>query len=225
MVGRGTRWTAAYSDVSVPVPDDGGASRDLALDLPAGVTALSVDSWFQIDHPVLDTVEVVLETAAGSIPLAAVGTITGSTSWVQHDSLPSTTAAPTMSFTVNDRTADGQAGALTVAAVTVLTRGGAAPFPAHYRYTSAPKDLGAVAAFDEMSWAVRQAPPTVATMKVRTCDEVATCPAEPWVDVPLGSAPNVPPRRFLQYRVEVATDGDVPAALDWVDLSYFGAAG
>ena len=102
-----------------------------------------------------------------------------------------------------------------------MCNGGVAPFPASYRYVSAVRELGDVAAFGPMNWQLRQASDTAtALVRIRTCDTAAACQSEPWTEVTLGTVPDVTPRRFAQYLVELTTNGDVPTALDFIELGY-----
>jgi hypothetical protein len=68
---------------------------------------------------------------------------------------------------------------------------------------------------------MRQATDTeTAHAQVRTCDSADACASEPWTDVSFGAIPGVERRRFLQYAIDVTTNGDVPTAVDFVELGY-----
>jgi len=71
-----------------------------------------------------------------------------------------------------------------------------------------------------LRWSVRQGAASAAIVRLRTCATADACAAEPWTEVALGATPAAAPRRFAQYQVELHGDGDVPTALDWIELAY-----
>jgi hypothetical protein len=81
-------------------------------------------------------------------------------------------------------------------------------------------DLGDVAAYGALTWGVRQGSTDMATLRMRTCEDADGCAAEPFVDVAFGAVPSLPLHRFAQYELVVTTDGDIPTAIDFVDLAY-----
>jgi hypothetical protein len=94
---------------------------------------------------------------------------------------------------------------------------GAASFEA-----TAVRELGDAVAFERIAWTTRQAAePSAVIVKLRTCDTAEACAGEPYVEVENATAPNVVPRRFTQYAVEMTSNGDVPTALDAIELRYF----
>lgn len=221
VVGRGVRWTNG-SCWSTAVPDQGGASCDAWIALPPDATPLAVSLAFQVDHPVLASVGVAVTTPDGStIALASVGDLAGMGSDGWHEDVGlARGVAGRWTLRMTDATLDMMAGQIDALDVTVDYRGGVAPFPAVARYTSAVKDLGDVAALGAMRWAVRQGEVDAATVQVRTCPTADGCAAEAWTPVGFGTIPAVAPRRFAQYQVELHGDGDVPTALDWIELAY-----
>ena len=57
-------------------------------------------------------------------------------------------------------------------------------------------------------------------VSVRSCDEAAACETEPFTEVAFDTVPNIEPRRFVQYAVDLTSDGDVPTALDAIEINY-----
>ena len=222
VIGRGARWVGDSSSTTLAVPDLGTATRNISFDLPASFAAFRIDAAFEIDHPLLPTMQVVLDPPVGSnLTLAAFGSLTGTGTRFQAAIPPVSDAGSSWNFQVSDNTTDVMTGSLLLAAVTMVGDGGVAPFPTSYRYVSAVRELGEVVAFDVMSWGLRQSSATAtATMRIRTCAAAAACESEPWTEVALGTAPSVEPRRFAQYMAELTTNGDVPTALDFVELGY-----
>jgi len=220
-IGRGVRWAADHSSTAVAIPDNASpATRTLSLDLPAGATALAIDTHVAVTHPVLTSVGVVLDPLVGAnITIAAPGGFTGMGAASSHDSIPLSRAGASFGFVATDNVVDVMTGSITDAAVTLVYRGGLAPFDVTSRYTSAPRELGDVVRLGTMRWSVRQ-PMIPPVIRVRTCDTAAACEAEAWIVVADGTTPSVEPRRFLQYQIELASDGDLPTSIDWVELDY-----
>ncbi|MBX3160081.1 MAG: hypothetical protein KF773_29200 [Deltaproteobacteria bacterium] len=220
--GRNARVASAFSRSVLDIPDGMSATRTVSLDLPAAFAPRRIDAMVEVSHPLLPTVEIVLDPPVGAnITVAALGSLTGSGDFARRVVPPVGTAGATWSAIVGDAAADTIVGAITGVFVSILGDGGVAPFEPKYRYESAVRDLGDVAALGPMTWALRQAKgPEAAVARVRTCDEAAGCAAEAWVDVALGAVPAVPVRRFAQYQLEVTTNGDVPSAVDFVELAY-----
>jgi hypothetical protein len=59
-------------------------------------------------------------------------------------------------------------------------------------------------------------------VRLRTCDAPEQCAAAPWSDpvTESGAAPSVELKRYVQYRVELTSDGEREPELDWVELDY-----
>ncbi len=221
VLGRGVRWANA-SCWYVDVPDQGSATCDAWLDLPPGATALAADISWEVDHPVLASVAAALIAPDDTThALVAAGDLSGAgTDGDRLDVGLDHGSEGRWTLRVTDATADMMAGSLNSLDVRVDYRGGVAPFPEVAGYTSAVKDLGDVAQLGALRWGVRQGVATDATVWLRTCATADACAAEPWTEVTLGDTPAVPPRRFAQYQLELRGDGDVPTALDWIELAY-----
>ena len=223
VVGRGTRWTAVSTGAITRVADGMSATRTLTLEAPAGMVPQRIDAAFEIDHPVLSSVEIVLDPPAGvNTTLIPAGTLMGAGSIYHRIGVLPSNAGATWGFIMSDTVTDAMTGELNYAAVTVLGAGGGpAPFPTQSRYISAPRDLGDVASLSSVRWALRQAGTTgTAKVSLRTCDTAEACAAEAWTQVTEGARPTAPARRFAQYMVELTGSGDVPTALDWIELGY-----
>ena len=221
VVGRGVRW-ANDSCWYVRAPDQGSVTCDAWIGLPPGATPLAVGAAFEVDHPVLASVAVALTTPDDTVlALADAGDLTGAGTegWAEDIGLDHGVSGR-WQLRMTDATLDMMVGDLNLLDVTVDYRGGAAPFPTVARYTSAVKDLGDVAALGTMRWGVRQGAATDAMVRLRTGDTAAACAAAAWTDVAPDTTPAVAAARFAQYQVEVHGDGDVPTALDWIELAY-----
>ncbi len=117
--------------------------------------------------------------------------------------------------------ADTLTGEITAAFITLVYDGGVAPFALSSRYESAVRDLGDAVAFERVAWTVRGSSANEAIkVSLRTCDTM-DCSAEPYIEVTNSTVPDVAPKRFAQYLVEITSDGDVSPALDAFELRYF----
>ncbi|MBA3540331.1 MAG: hypothetical protein H0T79_12015, partial [Deltaproteobacteria bacterium] len=221
VVGRGVRWTSRTSGAVFNVPDTGSVTGTLYLTPPADIRPVLADVGFTVEHPVLSSLSVVLDTSTGqNLTLAPPGSINGSGPHFGHAVVPGTNAGTAWGFIVSDGSLDLMTGQLTETLVTLSYAGGVAPVPPVYAYVSAPRELGDVVAWGALHWAARQTANGSVTVQFRSCDDAASCAAQPWTDVLEGETPTVPPRRFAQYQLAFTSDGDVPTALDWIELAY-----
>ena len=215
--GRGVRWTQTMDGNPTTIADGATITRTQSLDLPANMTPIAIEQGVRFDHPFRAEVSLALDPPVGStIPLLAVGGATGAGTYALHSPVPASSAGTTFSWIAGDSLADGVVGEVTYTALTLVCSGGIAPFPTTYRYESAVKDLGDVLAFGGAGWKARLVSPE--TVEVRLCDEPAACAAEPWVNIQLDGMPA--PRRYMQYAVTQATNGDVASGLDWIYFRY-----
>ncbi len=222
IVGRGDRFATAGTQTTLAIADGASATRTISLfDQPLDFTPSDIHLAVRVNHDDLSTVGVTVDPPVGApIQLAAVGSMTGTTS-VLRDGPPIGDAGTSWRFTATDSVVDMLTGTIEFAGVTMVGSGGFQPFATSYRYESAVHDLGTVIELGAMTWSLRQpTDPSIATMQIRTCDTADACANEPWTDVAFGEVPSVPLRQFAQYGITIPTDGDVPTALDAVQLHY-----
>jgi hypothetical protein len=106
-------------------------------------------------------------------------------------------------------------------ALTVHYTGGRAPLAPAASYDSQVHDLGATATIDEVTYGASAPPGAGVAVRLRTGDTAEGLMAQPWSDpIVSGAPPIVAPGRFVQYRVELTSDGDHSAAFDWIELVY-----
>ncbi len=222
VLGRGVRFAATSSSAITAIPDGATVSRSLTLDLPANMTPISIDTLFEIDHPVIGQVSIVLDPPVGAnITQLAAGDITGAGEFQRFRSVPAADAGATWTWTAGDSDADTAVGDLTGTGVTLVCSGGIAPFPTSYHYESSVRTVGFggdVVSLGAVRWQLRQG--TTANVYFRTCELKDACSAEPWTEVANGAVPMVPARTFVQYAVDFTSDGDTPTALDWIEQDY-----
>ncbi len=219
VMGRSKRWLGGSSTAVLAIPDGATAARSVFLQPPFGFVPELIEAGYVIEHPVPAQVSIVLDPPVGAnITLLAAGSATGTGLYNDHTTVSVASYGTSWIFVAGDNTVDAMTGNLTGAAVTVVGRGGVAPFPTAVRYESAVRALGNVVGYGAASWQLRQG--STATVQMRSCDDAAACASEPWTDVVNGSVPAVTARPFSQYAVAITTDGDVPTALDWFELIY-----
>lgn len=219
VIGRGARWVEVSSATTLAIPDGGTTAppRSVTLVLPVGFSPESIEVGYAITHPIQAQVSLVLDPPVGANITLIANTLTGTGLYNAHASVSVADFGATWAFIGSDNLVDAMVGSIEIAAVTMIGRGGTPPFPSTVRYESAVRELGNVIAFGTLSWQSRQG---MTTVQLRTCDDAAACAAEPWADVTNGSVPAIVPRRFAQYAVGIATNGDVPTAFDSFDLTY-----
>ncbi len=222
VVGRGARFVADQALTAVALPDGTGASgtRTLTLDIPGTfVTPRDLRAAIELTAGNLATVSLVIDPPVGAnIPVVGVGELTGTTELVTEQ-LPLGSLGTGWAFIGTDTVADMLTGEITAAFITLVYDGGVAPFALSSRYESAVRELGDAVAFERVAWTVRGAADAI-RVSLRTCDTM-DCSAESYVEVANGTAPEVTPKRFAQYLVEIASDGDTSPALDAFELRYF----
>ncbi|HSD86449.1 MAG TPA: hypothetical protein VLB44_03005, partial [Kofleriaceae bacterium] len=220
VLGRAVRWAEIHSTASTVITDGSAITRTLTLTQPVNVRPMILSAGYTFTHPVRSQVGITLTPPVGSaITMVAPGSLTGAGGYDGTTIVPLGDLGATWTLRASDSTVDAMTGSLEMFAVTLVCGGGTAPFPSTYRFESAPKDLGNVVGFGQVRWQARQG--TLAKVQVRSCDDAAACASEPWVDVASSaSVPALAAKRFAQYAVDFASDGDTPTALDWIELAY-----
>ena len=224
VMGRGVRWVANscwYEDV----PDNGEATCSAWIGLPNGATALDAELGWEVDHPVLSSLQVALTSPdETTIGLAFPGDLTGAgvaSDRVHIDVASGSQGDGWWHLGVTDTVTDMMVGHIDALTITTTYRGGEPPFDAVSTFTSAVRELGDVTSFGDVAWAVRQGSISDAVVRLRSGATADACAAAAWVAVTPGPVPTtVAPARFAQYQVELHGDGDVPTALDWIELRF-----
>jgi hypothetical protein len=224
VVRRDIRWAGGTSATTTAtnITDTAVGTRTVSFSVPGGMRVNRVDGAFQVTHDVLSSLSISVDTpSTAPRQLIAAGGIMGMGQHYRHYHLLTTTNNGSWTVSATDTNADTIGGSLNFAAITLQGSYGPDPFSKSYSYTSAPREIGKVDSFAYVRWALRQArPTTMVTVLLRTCETAEACDGEPWTPVALGAVPEVAPRRFAQYRVELTGDGTVPTALDWIEIAY-----
>ncbi len=225
VVPRSARWSGATSTfTTAAIPDNSFVQRSVpGLGVPGGFTVSRINVGFQLTHSSLSQVSARLGLGNGSsVTVFSAGAVTGSGSHFRYVPLqPNTAGVNAWTVTATDTLLDSVGGQLNYAAGTLEGTAGQPPYADSYSYTSAPREIGDVESFAYVRWELRQERPTTeVTVSLRTCETAAACEGEPWTPVARGAVPEVMPRRFAQYQVQLAATGDVPTALDWIEIAY-----
>jgi hypothetical protein len=135
--------------------------------------------------------------------------------------LDETTASGAWKLRVRD-TIQLHSGTLRDFQITVHYQGGTPPITEAAWYLSSVKDLGTeVSSYQSLSWGARLGAGSAVRVYARSADDAAAITQEPWSDPivdPEAGAPPVAARRYFQYRIELDSDGDGSAMVDWVRL-------
>lgn len=222
---RSERYDTGVDHTDRAIPDLGQIEGLVRIDAPPGAKTHGVDVGWVFDHPYRGDLEIWLVAPDGTATLVRdhVGDgMSGQvTERVHLTSLDETGAAGTWRLRVRD-TVSLDAGTLRDFSVTVHHRGGTPPIAPAATYTSPVKDLGdMVTEYTAFAWQQRLAAGAAVRLFVRSADTPealqGTAWSSPLVD-PTAGPPPVLPRRYFQYRIELDSDGDASAAVDWVRL-------
>jgi hypothetical protein len=221
---RSERVAPGVNHAHVSIGDLATIESDAIVDAPAGAAVTRVDVAYQINHGNWGDLVVTLRAPDGTSATLRDRTDAG-TSGDRVERFTVTTlggaaAAGTWKLFVQDA-ASGSTGTLEDFAVTPHYAGGAPPIPAIAAAESQLHDLGDVVTIDQVSWSARTPAGTSVAVRVRTCADATACAAAPWSAAHTAPGPPaVTPARWLQYRIELSSDGDRTAALDAIRVDY-----
>ncbi len=219
------RYDTGVDHVDHPIPDVGQVEAAIAIDAPAGAKAAGVEVGWTFDHSYQGDLEISLVAPDGTVVLLRDNAGGGAGGTVSEHlytaALDGATAAGAWKLRVRD-TVSVDTGTLRDVTLTVHHHTGAPPIPVAAVFESAVKDLGpTVTAYSDFSWSARREPGTAVRLLARSGDSEAAVRTAAWstpmVD-PDAGAPAVAPRRYFQYRIELDSDGDRSAIVDWVRL-------
>lgn len=212
-------------DVPIPDNDPGGSARGLHIAASPGATVSSVDVIIAFNHPRVSDLQLRLIHPGGNEVLLRNNSSEGGSGpralRFTTDMFDDTPAAGTWGVRVTD-TAQAQAGTVTDLQLAVHMHDGPDQIARTASYTSAVHDLGAgVKAIGAVHVGARVPAGASVAVRVRGCDAPEACAAEAW-SAPLadGDSAGLPARRYLQYRVELTSNGEREPEVDWVEVAY-----
>jgi hypothetical protein len=224
VLARRGRWTSSNANTPAAIAEGGMATKTNTPMVPSGVTRLDVvDYSVTVEHDALATLVGTLSIAGGAAQtLFAAGELTGMGTSTTRRRFTDLSPSGSWLTTVADTDAvDTFVGEIVATRVSAIYTGGERPFPTRAVYTSRARDLGPIVAVSGVRWGTRQAAPDDVIVRVRSCDAAEACAAEAWTVVPAsGSGAGITARPFVQYQVELASDGDASPALDWIEIDY-----
>jgi subtilisin-like proprotein convertase family protein len=224
---RSERFETGVNHNDVAIPDNGSAQSQITLTAPAGTVVTAIDVAYAFDHTYASDLQMRLVAPNGTSVLLR-DQLGGNASVVDdYDQFNGTnilTGAP-VAGTWTIKFTDTQAqdtGTIKDFELTVHYSGGEAPIVTSSSYESAIRDLGNVVGIDRISWNERQPSGTDVIVRVRSC-AAADCAGVAWSDPlpdPSGSSSPVTPQRYLQYRVEMTSNGDRSTSLESIKIDY-----
>jgi subtilisin-like proprotein convertase family protein len=227
--GRGERFETAVNPADLTIPTSGTVTSTVAIAAPAGARVTGVDAAFQFRHGYPEELTISLVAPDGSATVLR-DRQTGASSSIRQRVTGALATTPLAAGVWTLRVVDGEVndgGTLEDFSLTVhYGNAGPAPIAPLAVYESPVRDLGAVTSIDKVSWDERRPADSDVVVKLRTCATAAACAAAAWsapMTEPAGSTPAVTAQRFAQYRVELVSNGDASAAVDWVQVDYHAA--
>ena len=213
------------NDLGIPDNDPNGVTRAVRIAGLPGATVGSVDVIIGLNHPRIADLQVRLVHPGGNEVLLRNNSSDGGsgprTLRFTTEMFDDTPAAGEWRVRVTD-TQNAQSGSLTDVQLAVHMANGPEQVATTASYTSDVRDLGeGVVALDTIRLGARVPAGAAVAVRLRGCDAPEACAGEPW-SAPLadGDAPGLPPRRYLQYRLELTSDGAREPEVDSVELAY-----
>lgn len=227
---RSQRIATAVNRTDLAIPDNGSVTSTMVVAAPAEARVSAVDVNFLATHSyhgdlqfrliAPNGAEVILRQNEGD---SRSGALEGRYTTAALAGAP---VAGTWMLRVSDTTGR-DTGSLLDVAVTPQFAGGEAPIPALAVYESTVRELaGPVQAIDTVSWTARLPAGSAVALRLRTCPTPEECASATWSDpvTTSGQAPSIQLHRYLQYRVEMTSNGDRPPAVDSVRIDYRAAS-
>lgn len=223
--GRAERLSSGVNRTDVAVPDAGQAETAIALTAPVGALVTSVDVSYAIAHTYSGDLEVRLRAPNGTEFLLRDNTGGATDNAIDKMVTTGLNGAPasgTWTLRVND-TLSSDTGTIQDFQLTVHYAGGDPPIPTTASYESTVRDLGNAVSIDSVDWGERLPAGADVQLRVRTCAAPGDCASAAWsapITAPGGTDPGVTAQRYLQYRVDLTSNGDRAPAVEWVRIDY-----
>lgn len=226
---RNERVETAGNGTDVQLPDSAGnpgAASAVAIGGLTGATVAGVDVVVGINHGRFADLEVRLVHPGGNEVLLRDNSDAGGNGnralRFSTAAFDDTQAAGTWSVRVTD-TVPGTGGTITDVQLAVHLANGPDQVARSAAYTSLVQDFGGVAAIDQVRFGGRSPLPGGIAVRLRSCDAPEQCAATPWgeaVTDGAGGVPQVDVKRYVQYRVELTSDGEREPEVDWIEIDY-----
>jgi hypothetical protein len=224
---RSVRFESGVNHTDVPIPDAGQVDVPIRLFAPADVRTLGGDATFGFTHSNWNEIRVELHPPAGGNPIILFNNQSGSGGAVAHGPLTFPTAEAidgTWRLRLVEEQSNGTSGTFNEFAMTLAYDGGEPPIAPTASYQSPLRDLGSDSPeVLSIQWNERVPAGSTLAIRVRTCSTAEACAAEPWSEPltdPAGSTLPFTAQRFLQWRTEMTSNGDVTPSLESLFVEY-----
>ncbi len=224
VIPRTDRVAGAADDTDLYFNANGSVSYTFTPVVPPGATVVGVDVGYTINHPHLRDLAVTVRAPDGrAVDIRPAGDVDrGGTTNERRSThaLDGALAAGAWKFEVKD-TANKDGGNTRDAAISIHYRGGRPPIAPLAFYDSGVRDLGATSVIERVVVTATTPPGSAAVIRLRTCATPEACTTAAWSEpIAPDAPPDVAPARYLEYRVELTSDGDRAASVDAVEVLY-----
>lgn len=224
VVPRNDRIAGGRDDTSLSFAAGGTVTRTFAPPIPPGATVIGLDLDYTISAQHVQDLQVAVIAPDGTTAVVrAPGAIDSTTAIDEQRTthvLDGKAAAGTWKLQVTDASGT-DAGNSRQAALTIHYVGGHAPIATTATYESAIRDLGETSRIDDVSFSAPTPTGTAVAVRLRTGASPEELMAQPWSDPAISGSPAiVAAGEFVQYRVELSSDGDHSPTFDWIQLVY-----
>ena len=213
------------TDLLIPDNDPNGAARSIKVAGLTGATVASVDVIIGLNHPRVADLQVRLVHPGGNEVLLRNNSAEGGSGprslRFTTEVFDDTPADGEWLVKITD-TAQAQTGSLTDVQLAVHMANGPDQIARAASYTSVVRDLGdGVRSIDTVHLGARVPAGAGVAVRLRGCDAPDACAAVPWSS-PLadGDSAGLPPRRYVQYRIELTSGGEREPEVDFFELAY-----
>jgi subtilisin-like proprotein convertase family protein len=221
--GRGERFDSGVAHGTIAIPAPGTVEVPIAIPAPTASVTTAVDLNYTINHQFWGDLTIDLVAPGGGTVRLRNPNTNGSGQGTVHHAFALAGAVPatgTWKLRVNDPDSAG-IGSVLDFQITVRYTGGEPPIATSSFFETAVRDLGAPTSFDSIRWGAQTPGGSGVALRLRTCDAPADCASMPWsapLVGPSGATAPFAPRRYLQWRAELTSDGDAIPSLEFVAI-------
>jgi subtilisin-like proprotein convertase family protein len=222
--GRAERFEGGSNHSDIAIPDNGTSVSSVTLTAGPGAVVHGLDVMYRFTH-----------TYEGDLIVTLVGPNnqsrvlrnmtgangTGGTELFHLDDFDGVAIAGTWRLVFVDAQSQ-DVGTIQEFQITAHRSGGEPIAPPTASYESPIRDLGGVGQLTSVTWEGRSPAGTGIAISLRSCATATGCAEQPWAAVTTvsGAPVELPPERFVQYRVELTSTADRSPSLEWIQLDF-----